>query len=78
MPPVPVAPEVAGDRQRFGTRLRELRGKARLTQEDLAERASTDRKTISRVENGVTSPALDVVFALARALDVKPGELFRW
>jgi hypothetical protein len=35
-------------------------------------------RPISRLENGRTSPALDVVFETAVGLDVAPIELFRW
>ena len=81
--PVPANPEavavqVAAARQRFGARLRTLRTAAGLTQEQLAERLGVDRKSISRLENGRTSPALDVVFETAVGLDVPPIELFRW
>lgn len=75
--PVPFTAELAADRERFGARLRQLRGLAGLNQEQLAERAGIDRKSVSRMENGRHSPALDVVFELARALGVEPAELFR-
>ena len=75
---LPLSPVVAGLRRRFGTRLRQLREEAALSQERLAEAAGLDRKTISRVETGVHSPHLDHVFLLAVALDTEVGELFAW
>lgn len=76
--PIVFSPELAADRERFGARLRALREKAGLTHEELAERVGLDRKSISRTENARHSPALDVIFALAQALKVRPIELFRW
>lgn len=76
--PAPLPPELAADRRHFGDRLRALRTAAGLTQEQLAERAALDRKTVIRIEGGIHSPALDKVFVLARALDQPALELFRW
>jgi putative transcriptional regulator len=76
VPPVPFTAELADGRARFGARLRQLRKRAALKQEQLAERAGIDRKSISRMENAQHSPALDVIFQVARALGVEPGELF--
>ena len=70
-------PEIVGLRRQFGNRLRQLRTTARLSQERLAEGAGLDRKTISRLENGIHAIDLDRVFMLAIALHTEPVELFR-
>jgi transcriptional regulator with XRE-family HTH domain len=54
----------------FAARLRQLRAAAKLTQEELAERAGIHRQTIARLELGTRKPAWDSVLALARALGV--------
>lgn len=55
-------------RRRFGARIRQLRVRAEFSQERLAEVSGLDRKTISRTENGVHSPRLDHILAIAMAL----------
>ena len=69
---------VAEPRRRFGDRLRALRRQAGLSQQALGEAAGLDRKTISRVEGGVYSPTLDLVFLIAAALGRPPIDLFVW
>ncbi|MFN9904264.1 MAG: helix-turn-helix transcriptional regulator, partial [bacterium] len=41
--------------------LRKLRIKAEMSQDELAQRAGIDRKTINRIENGHFSPTLDTI-----------------
>lgn len=56
-------------------RLRELRKKAGLTQEDLAEYVEVHLNTISRWENGVDVPKTLKLKKLANALNVTEDEL---
>ncbi len=57
--------------------LREARTKRNLTQEELAARSGVEQPTISALENSrIQSPSWDTVCLLARALKVKPEELF--
>ncbi len=59
------------------TMLEQLRKQLGLTQEQLAEKSGVDQTTISRLERGeIKRPRWEVVANLARALDVKPEELF--
>ena len=55
------------------------RGRVRLgmTQEGLAEKADLDLRFLQRVERGRTNLSVAVVVALAHALEVAPGSLFR-
>ncbi|MFC7377001.1 helix-turn-helix transcriptional regulator [Brevundimonas sp. GCM10030266] len=61
---------------RLGSRLKEVRQAAGLTQAELAEKAGVSRKTINTVENGVFTPSTILALSLARALDVKVEDLF--
>lgn len=59
--------------------LRTARRLARLTQQQLADRAGVDTSAISRVENGerdIHSMSYDSVVRLARALGVEAEELW--
>lgn len=62
-------------RMDFAEKVRRNRADRSLTQEQLAELAGLDRKTISRVENGHYSPSLDNVWALADALNIEAYSL---
>lgn len=61
---------------RLGTRLKEVRTAAGLTQAELAERARVSRKTVNTVENGVFVPSTLLALELARALDTTVEGLF--
>jgi DNA-binding XRE family transcriptional regulator len=58
------------------TRLRALRLRAALTQADLAERAGVARTTIVRLEQGDPNVLPTTLRKLARALRVKPTDLW--
>ena len=64
-------------RESFGARLRELRQKGRLSQEELADLAGLDRSYIGGVERGQRNVSLVNIHKIARALTVKPGGLFQ-
>lgn len=61
---------------RLGSRLKEVRTAAGLTQAELAERARVSRKTINTVENGVFTPSTLLALELARALGTTVEGLF--
>lgn len=58
------------------TRLRDLRLRAALTQVDLADRAGVSRATIIRLEQGDPNVLPTTLRKLARALHVKPTDLW--
>jgi transcriptional regulator with XRE-family HTH domain len=60
----------------LGKRVRELRHARRLSQERLAELAEVHENHVRRIEGGTANPSYLVVSRLARALGVKPGDLF--
>jgi transcriptional regulator with XRE-family HTH domain len=55
----------------FAERLRELREKAGLTQQQLADSAGLHRLGIAKLEQGVRQPSWATVESLARALRVR-------
>ena len=57
-------------------RLRDLRMRAALSQADLAERAGVARTTIIRLEQGDPNVNPSTLRKIARALRVKPTELW--
>jgi len=61
----------------FGANLRHHRRRARLSQKELAARASLDRTTIGLLERGERIPRLDTLLSLARALSVSAADLMR-
>jgi transcriptional regulator with XRE-family HTH domain len=63
----------------FGKRLRQLRKKNKLTQEELSEASGLDYKYIQRLEGKrPSSPTLNSLEKLAKALKVKPAELLKF
>jgi transcriptional regulator with XRE-family HTH domain len=54
----------------LGNRIRARRKDLRLSQGDLAERAGVTASFISQVERGVTSPSIDSLYKIGKALDV--------
>ncbi|GAQ19145.1 transcriptional regulator [Oceanobacillus picturae] len=61
--------------QEFGVNVRNRRGELGITQEELAGRASLDRRTIIDIEQGNTNATLLTIQMLASALEVKPKDL---
>jgi len=71
-------PMPSGPLTMFGRKLKELRVRRGLTQEELAEKANLHRNYVSDVERGTRNISLVNIIALAKALGVKPGKLFNW
>jgi len=63
-------------KSRFGSRLRQLRDERGYSQEALAERAGLHRNYVGGVERGERNVALENIVKLAKALSIKPGDLF--
>jgi transcriptional regulator with XRE-family HTH domain len=59
----------------IGDRLRHLRERRYLTQQELAQRAGLSADTILKLENNRWEPRLRTIRALAEALDVHPDAL---
>jgi transcriptional regulator with XRE-family HTH domain len=59
-------------------RIKELRSRRGLSQEELAERSGLSLRTIQRIENGETDPRGDSLRRLADSLGTSPDELADW
>jgi transcriptional regulator with XRE-family HTH domain len=59
----------------IGDRLRQLRERKALRQEDLAKLAGVGKNTVNRIEKNHTEPHMTTVRKLAQALRVDPAEL---
>lgn len=62
----------------LGSRIRELRLSAGMSQEMLAEKAGISPNTVSRIEGGLTEMYVETFRRLVHALRVDAGELLCW
>jgi putative transcriptional regulator len=58
------------------TRIKELRARYDLTQEDLARKVGARRETILFIEKGRYNPSLKLAYEISKALDTTIEELF--
>jgi len=59
----------------IGLRIKELRKRRGLSQDDVAEKADTSPNYLSRMERGTENPTLDMLIKISHALAVDLGEL---
>ncbi|WP_242203062.1 helix-turn-helix domain-containing protein [Aestuariivivens insulae] len=59
-------------------RVKELRNRKGLSQEDLAEESGLSLRTIQRIENSETEPRGDTLRKLAEALNCSPEDIIDW
>ena len=64
------------DLQKFGKRLKALRLDHNLTQFELAEILDMSPNFIGMIERGERNTTVENVFKIARALNIKPSNLF--
>lgn len=64
--------------KRFGKSLRELRGKAKMSQEQLANEADIPISQIGRIERGEVNATLSTLNALAEALKLPLTDLMKF
>lgn len=62
--------------ERFGERVREIRGQKKITQLALCHKINMEQKTLSAVENGKMEPCLRNIELLATGLGVTLEKLF--
>ncbi len=62
--------------KKFGARVRLLRAKKGLSQEDLAFRTGVHRTYLGGIERGERNPSLKNIAAIAKALDTTLSDLF--
>jgi len=58
------------------TRIKELRARYDLTQEDLARKVGVRRETILFIEKGKYNPSLKLAYSIAKALETTIDDLF--
>ena len=58
------------------TRIKELRARYDMTQEDLARKVGVRRETILFIEKGEYNPSLNLAHSIAKALRTSIDELF--
>lgn len=63
-------------RELIGLRIKELRKRKGLSQEELAEKAETSANYLSRMERGTENPTLDMLIKISDALAVEMWEIF--
>ena len=63
-------------RTNFGLRVRELRGRLGISQEELADRCGLHRTYVGGIERGERNPSLINIGRIAQALGVEVAELF--
>ena len=63
---------------KFGRRIKELRLKEDISQEELAFRCQLSKNYVSDVERGTRNITLKVVEKFAIGLNVTPSHLFKW
>ena len=63
-------------RVRFGRAVRRRREQLQISQEELAHRAEMHRTYVGDIERGARNVSLINIERLARALELKPSELF--
>lgn len=62
--------------QKAGRKIRIVRKKRKLTQEELAEGIGIHLSTLGRIERGESNPPIHTISKIAKALKVPPKELF--
>jgi len=60
---------------KLGPNLRQARLKLELSQEQVAERSGVHATEVSRIEAGKRDPRVSTVERLARAVEMRPGQL---
>ena len=60
----------------IGDRLKVVRKKKGMTQEDVADKAGIAVSQVGRIERGKLNPSISTIFVIALALEIEPKELF--
>jgi len=64
--------------KKFGQRLKEVRKAKKISQEQLAGDSGFELSQIGRIERGEVNTSISHAAALAKALKIKPEELFQF
>ena len=60
---------------KFGKKLRELRVRKNMTQEDIAYKADITVYYVSKIERGYANPSLETLYKIAKALGMRLSDL---
>ncbi len=63
--------------KKFGERLKELRDKNKVTQEQVAEKVGVDRSYMGFLERGEKNPTLEKLTLIAKAFNITLSELLK-
>ncbi len=63
-------------KQMIGARIKDIRNKQGITQEQLSERVGINTKYLSSIERGKENPTLNTLLKLTQSLDVNLDEMF--
>lgn len=63
--------------QKFGNKVRELRKKEGLSQEELASRIRCDVRTLVAIEGGKRNPTLNTIYKISTALKISLDSLLK-
>ncbi|PSB02806.1 helix-turn-helix domain-containing protein [Merismopedia glauca] len=61
--------------QALGKVVVKYRTKAKISQEELADRAGIHRTYVSQIERGLKSPTLSILFEISKSLDITASSL---
>jgi transcriptional regulator with XRE-family HTH domain len=75
MPPRRRRPPRSEDHAALGEAIRQIRLEAKLSQEQVAERASTDFTQVGRLERGTANPNYSTLLRIAAALDTSVDKI---
>jgi transcriptional regulator with XRE-family HTH domain len=68
---------MAGELGDLGSRLREERERARISQRELARRLGVSASLISQIESGQSKPSVSTLYAIVTELDVSLDDVFQ-
>ncbi len=63
--------------KQLGIKIRKMRESLNMTQTDLSDKCDVDIRTIQRIENGEYGYGIDILFALAEALQTEASDLLK-
>jgi transcriptional regulator with XRE-family HTH domain len=66
------------ERKVLGQTIKRIRESKRMTQQDLAERASSDVSYLAKIENGYVNTSIRYLIKIARGLKVDVRDLFEF
>lgn len=63
--------------KKIAKRLKQYRLDAGMSQQEVADNAGIDRKTVNRIENLHFLPNIDTLLRLAKAFSINPADIFQ-